>query len=229
MTSCITCRQRLSRRLPSPPGWSGGSAVRAGDREKRHNFYVRLWPAIPRQKLLSTPRHETLAAHLSEGFLLRRSGFFTDTAIGQSGPRPRNSSRHHPEEAVCRPHFRRARSLGNPFQEVVARKSSLPTSSRVNYPRSARGSLESWALEGPKQRDSETCGGRASAARREPRRAGEAFQCIAYLLKYLARQVGQGGHPSRRELRGSHGVGVVNNNWLDCVLLSTLYMFKPSC
>ena len=32
-----------------------------------------------------------------------------------------------------------------------------------------------------------------------------------------------------RELRGSQGMGVVSNNWLDCVLLSIVYMFKPSC
>ena len=41
----------------------------------------------------------------------------------------------------------------------------------------------------------------------------------------------EGAPPRRasRELRGSRGMGVVSNNWLDCVLLSILYMFKPSC
>ena len=33
----------------------------------------------------------------------------------------------------------------------------------------------------------------------------------------------------QRELRGSQGMGVVSDNWFDCVLLSILYMFKPSC
>ena len=28
--------------------------------------------------------------------------------------------------------------------------------------------------------------------------------------------------------RGSQGMGVVSNNWLVCVLLSMIYMFKPS-
>ena len=32
-----------------------------------------------------------------------------------------------------------------------------------------------------------------------------------------------------RELRGSRGPGVVSSNWFDCVVLSALYMFKPSC
>ena len=32
-----------------------------------------------------------------------------------------------------------------------------------------------------------------------------------------------------RELRGSQGTGVVSNNWLDRVLRSVPYMFKPSC
>ena len=31
-----------------------------------------------------------------------------------------------------------------------------------------------------------------------------------------------------RELRGSQGMGVVSNSWFDYVLLSILYMFKPS-
>ena len=33
----------------------------------------------------------------------------------------------------------------------------------------------------------------------------------------------------KRELRGSQGMGVVSSNPFDCVLLSTLYTFKPSC
>ena len=32
-----------------------------------------------------------------------------------------------------------------------------------------------------------------------------------------------------RELWWSHGIGVVSNNWFDCVLLSIIYMFKISC
>ena len=32
-----------------------------------------------------------------------------------------------------------------------------------------------------------------------------------------------------RELRGSQGMGVVRNSWFDCVLLSIIYMCKPSC
>ena len=32
-----------------------------------------------------------------------------------------------------------------------------------------------------------------------------------------------------RELRWSQGMGVVSDNWIDCVSLSILYMLKPSC
>ena len=32
-----------------------------------------------------------------------------------------------------------------------------------------------------------------------------------------------------REPRGYQGMVVVSSNWFDCVLLSILYMFKPSC
>ena len=29
--------------------------------------------------------------------------------------------------------------------------------------------------------------------------------------------------------KGFQGMGVVSNNWFDCVLLSIVYMLKPSC
>ena len=44
-----------------------------------------------------------------------------------------------------------------------------------------------------------------------------------------AKLLGNGnGHSFEGELRGSQGTGVVSDNWFDRVLLSILYMFKPS-
>ena len=47
----------------------------------------------------------------------------------------------------------------------------------------------------------------------------------------FARKQARSTHSTQRSggnLRGSQGMGVVSDDWLDRVLLSILYMFKPS-
>ena len=53
-----------------------------------------------------------------------------------------------------------------------------------------------------------------------------------YIYIYAGPQL-PGGAPQgllelQREPRGSQGMGVVGKNWFDSVLLSILYVFKPS-